>query len=236
MFRNKYDVREYDNPKEIPDNAFNGELEIKKPHFLSFNGSIRTHHTVIEFKSNPRVIIGTNGAKKATYFIRNGEAEVITERGEPRPVAENKNFFWIDNYLYHIPTQTKCHRPMEPHKVSYHRDLGIFILNKSTVIEWVGSRFNIHKEYNEKNEKMTEQKYADEVVRTPKSDMRERYDYEFFIDKLVNEINFINNKKEAQSFLEGNLFDHIPPMDLRDELDKKFEKDELNKLREIKDR
>lgn len=212
-------TRRYKDMEELTefhsDGIING-VQISGPHRLSIEGN-GSYHRIIEIPDDTpygydNLIIGTVGASRTAYFIHKGEIVKTVSYRRAKPLKFD-DIILLDKKLHHIPTG-KFTRINEPRTsvVEEVKSAGsvIDIRGKDKQIEWTGSEFikyeNIDPEdvSDEDDEPiLSQENYRDSDIRDSMDD--EKKSYRKLLNDIVRDVPYINNRHEAEKYLNGKF-------------------------------
>lgn len=216
MLSNRYSnsVERYDTMDEIKshhsDCVING-IQIRKPHFFSFDGSDGSHHSIIEFVG-PRygydnILIGTNGAAKTVYLLNNESVMRSVHARDIQPLETNE-FIVLGSSLYHIPTGKSTTIQERSFELVERIDNVLDFKNKDKQIEWTGNGFETYTNINQENESTDKQNINNSGV--PSTDLRDTphttdQKYRSLLRRIVNNITWVKNTEEAEAYVNGDF-------------------------------
>jgi hypothetical protein len=213
-------------------------LKIEEPHFHTFDGCVRQgHHSVLTIKGYNNILIGTLGASRTVYKINKNKQCELLSNGNPKPLND-KRFIWCGNSIIHINTKIKHNVRYDYKNVNYVGKNIFNISNKEdTVIKWTGTRFKEITKHNPDEDNDTDsEEWAGETLERPKNDLRDVAGYDMLIDTILNSHPYVNNREDDADYLNGDFESPVPSNDMRNHMRKNLEKDEFNRIKEIKEK
>lgn len=176
-----------------------------------------SHHTLIEIPDdNPygydNLVIGTLGASKTAYFINEGNI-VDTFSFRRAKLLKFDDIILLDKTLFHIPTGKRTRineRRTSVVKSVESAGTVLDIRGKDKQIEWTGGQFvkyeNINAEdvSDEDDEPILSQdQYVDKEISESMDD--EKKSYRELLNDVVRDVPYINNRQEAEKYLNGEF-------------------------------
>lgn len=205
-------VRTYQNISELrsdhPDQIING-VEIERD--FSFTESDGLHHTIIEFVGRygyDNVIVGTLGATKTVYLLKNGNVNRALESRDIQ-LLESDDFIVLGRSLYHIPTgKSTIIESSSFELVKRRRNLFDF-RRQDKQVKWTGSRFKKYDNIKPKDVEPEGSVDIDERMENSKDVENVEDDsdlsYGQLLRNIVNDIYWVNNIEEAEKYVNGKF-------------------------------
>lgn len=218
MLRNSL-TRIYKSMEELTDfhsdGIING-IQISGEHRFAVDGK-GSYHRIIEIPDeNPygydNIVISQLGTTRTAHFIQSGEVVTMVNFHDAKALKLD-DIILLDKKLYHIPTGkfTRVNES-ETSVVKEVESAGsvIDIRGKDKQIEWTGSEFvtyeNINSEdVSDEDEEpiLYQENYRDSDIRDDMDD--EKKSYRELLNNIVRNVSYINNRHEAEKYLNGNF-------------------------------
>lgn len=211
--RKYWDMEEFE--KYHSDKMVNG-VEISGRNRFSIEGT-GSYHTLIEIPNNnpygyDNIVIGTYGSSKTAHLINEGSI-VDTFSFRRAKLLKFDNIILLDKTLIHIPTGNRIRineRRTSVVKAVESAGTVIDIRGKDKQIEWTGGEFtkyeNIDAEdvSDEDDEPILSQdSYIDKDISNTMDDKDKSY--RELLNGIVRDVPYINNRYEAEEYLNGNF-------------------------------
>lgn len=205
-------VRTYQNISELrsdhPDQVING-VEIERD--FSFTESDGLHHTIIEFVGRygyDNVIVGTLGATKTVYLLKNGNVNRALGSRDIQ-LLESDDFIVLGLSLYHIPTGKSTIIDSSSFELVKRRRNLFDLRRQDKQVKWTGSRFKKYDNIKPKDVEPEGSVDIDERMENSKDVENVEDDsdlsYGQLLRNIVNDIYWVNNIEEAEKYVNGKF-------------------------------